>query len=298
MILKHQEVDVLTSRINFLTSRKKALPDSKKLRYDVTKSRNKKELSELGKIICISNLKGGVGKTTLTANIGAALALEGKSVLLVDLDAQCSLTMSFGYDPNNFDSSIVTVLNDPSKVGQAIYETDVENLSILPASTMLITVDSSLVSKKDRYERLKKALSKVELIFDYILIDCGPALSTITINALVAADYILTPSETKIASHFSLDKFVSTVETMKAVRNPNLQSLGVVATMYNCQANEDKEVLASIQTNNTLLGVIKRTTAVSSAVKKGLPCVLVNKRTVVAQEFRNITKKIIEKVEG
>ena len=252
----------------------------------------------MGKIICISNLKGGVGKTTLTANIGAALALEGKSVLLVDLDAQCSLTMSFGYDPNNFDTSVVTVLEDPSKVGQAIYETDVENLSILPSSTMLITVDVGLVNKKDKYERLKKALLKVEPIFDYILIDCGPALSIITINALVAADYIITPAETKYASHFSLNAFISTVETMKAVRNPNLQWLGVVATMYNCQANEDKEVLESIQNNNTLLGVIKRTTAVSSAVKKGLPCVLANKRTVVAQEFRNITTKIIEKVEG
>ncbi|WP_324823534.1 ParA family protein [Sinanaerobacter sp. ZZT-01] len=252
----------------------------------------------MGKIICIANQKGGVGKTTLTANIGAALTLEGKTVLLVDLDAQCSLTMSFGYDPNNFDNSIVTVLDNPSKVGQAIFETDVENLSILPASTMLITVDSNLISKRDRYERLKKALDKVKPLFDYILIDCSPALSTITINALVVADYILTPAETKIASHFSLDAFVSTIETMKAVRNPNLQSLGVVATMYNCQANEDKEVLASIQTNNVLLGVIKRTTAVSSAVKKGLPCVLVNRRTVVAQEFRTITNKIIEKVEG
>lgn len=257
-----------------------------------------KELSRLGKTIFVANQKGGVGKTTLTANIGAALVLEGKSVLLIDLDAQCSLTMTFGYDPNSFDSSTFTILNDPSKVGQAVYETDVDNLSIIPASTMLSTVDLGLVNKKDRDERLKKALGKVKSIFDYILIDCGPALSLVTINALVAADYIVIPAETKITSNFSLDIFTTTVNTMKTVKNPNLELLGVVATMFNCQANEDNEVLASIQTNNSLLGVIKRTTAVSSAVKKGLPCVLVNKRTVVAQEFRSITNKIIEKVEG
>lgn len=106
------------------------------------------------------------------------------------------------------------------------------------------------------------------------------------------------PAETKYQSDFSLSVFLSTFETMRELRNPDLKVLGIVATMFNCQANEDKEILNNLQTLYEVLGVIKRTTAVSSSVKEGKPCVVARKRTVVAKEYRSIAKKIIEKVEG
>lgn len=256
-----------------------------------------KGVYSMGKVICTANQKGGVGKTATANNIASSLALEGKQVLVVDLDPLCTLTKANGYDPSKFDSSVVTLLENPLKVGQTIYESDIEGLSFIPSSPMLDVLELSLINKKDKYSRLKKALDKVKPIFDYIVLDCAPSLSTFTINALVAADYLIVPAETKYQSDFSLEVFLSTFETMKATMNSNLRLLGVIATMFNCQANEDKEVLNSIQSKYDLLGVIKRTTAVSSSVKKGKPCVVANRRTVVAQEYREITRKIMNMME-
>ena len=125
----------------------------------------------------------------------------------------------------------------------------------------------------------------------------SPALNVFSVSALSAADYLLVPAETKYQSDFSLDVFLTTYETIKEVRNPNIHLLGVVATMYNCQANEDKEVLQTLKEKVDVLGIIKRTTAVSSAVKKGLPCVIANRRTVVAKEFREITRTVMCQME-
>lgn len=251
----------------------------------------------MGQIICTANQKGGVGKTALTNNLAASLALEGKRVLVVDLDPLCTLTKSNGYDISKFDTSVATIFESPQMVGHAIYESDIEGLSFIPASPMLDALELSLINKKDKYSRLKKALDKVRPIFDYIVLDCTPSLSTYTINALVSADYIVVPAETKYQSDFSLEVFLSTFETMKSTLNPTLKLLGIVATMYNCQANEDKEILHELQSKYEVLGVIKRTTAVSSSVKQGKPCVVANRRTVVAQEYREIARKIMKKLE-
>ena len=253
----------------------------------------------MGVIIVVANQKGGVGKTALSNNLAASLALEGKQVVVVDLDPLCTLTKANGYDPTNFETSIATVIEKPNMVGQCVYETDIEGLSIIPASPMLDALEISLINKKDRYDRLKKGLEKLKTIFDYVVIDCTPSLNTFSINALVVADYLLVPAETKYQSDFSLDVFLTTFETMKSVRNPDLKLLGIVATMYNCQANEDKEVLEQLKETHSdkLLGIIKRTTAVSSSVKQGKPCVIANRRTVVAKEYREIARKVMKMVE-
>lgn len=251
----------------------------------------------MGVIVCVANQKGGVGKTALSNNLAASLALEGKQVLVVDLDPLGTLTKANGYDPLNFETSVATMIDKPQMVGQCVYETDIEGLSLIPASPMLDALEISLISKKDKYDRLKKGLEKLKAIFDYIVLDCTPTLNTYSINAFVAADYIIVPTETKYQSDFSLEVFLSTFETMKELRNPNLQMLGVVATMYNCQAKEDKEILLNLQQNHTVLGIIKRTTAVSSSVKVGKPCVIANRRTVVAKEYREIARKIMTMME-
>ncbi len=251
----------------------------------------------MGKVICIENQKGGVGKTTLAGNVAVSLADKGKSVLMIDLDYQCSLTMSFGYSPEDFEATSAVVLSNPYNIAQAIYETDIENLSIIPASPMLSNTDMEIARKQNRMERLKPAIELVRPIFDYIIIDCSPALSATTLNALVASDYILIPAETKVSSMYSLQAFISTIETIKECSNNKLKILGVVATMYSCQAKEDKEMLEELQKNYNVLGVIKRTTTVSSAVAKGVPCVICSKNSKAAEEYRNITDKILNECE-
>ena len=251
----------------------------------------------MGKIICVSNQKGGVGKTAVTVNIGVALALQGKSVLLVDLDSQGSLTTSLGYNPLNFENSTVTVLSHPKAVASCVYETDIQGLSLIPASSMLSSVVMTLHNKKNSNYQLKWGLDIVRPLFDYILIDTSPVLSPSTLNALIASNFVLVPAETKISSNFGLQMFVSTIQTIQATLNPKLELLGIVATMFNIKASEDKAVLRELKEGYDVLGVIRRATAVSSAVAKGLPCVLVSKRSMATLEFQSIAKKIIKKVE-
>ena len=205
--------------------------------------------------------------------------------------------MSLGFNPEKFETSSVTTLDTPDKSPMCIYETGIEKLSLMPANPMLSTLEMSLYHKKESNTRLKKALEKVKEIFDYVLIDCSPSLSLTTINGLIASDYVLIPAETKISSNYSLSTFISTVNTIKEVMNNDIEILGVIATMYYCQAKEDKSVLEDLQDNFEILGVIRRTTAVSSAFSSGKPCVLTSKRSLATQEFKEIAKKIINKVE-
>ena len=116
----------------------------------------------MGVIIVVANQKGGVGKTALSNNLAASFALEGKQVVVVDLDPLCTLTKANGYDPTNFETSIATVIEKPNMVGQCVYETDIEGLSIIPASPMLDALEISLINKKDRYDRLKKRCESSE----------------------------------------------------------------------------------------------------------------------------------------
>ncbi|MEG1723786.1 MAG: AAA family ATPase [Anaerovoracaceae bacterium] len=252
----------------------------------------------MGKILVIENHKGGVGKTNLVSNLSAALALMGKTVLMVDLDDLCSLTTSFGYDPKSFEFSSASVLQNPASVIKSIYETDIKGLSLMPCSTLMSWVVMELTTKKDKMTRLQKALFKVKDLFDYIIIDCSPALVYSTINALVAADYLLIPTETKTQSHLTLPLCLETYNTIRSTTNPNLKFLGVVATLFCCQAREDKEILTELGNTYDLLGVIKRSASASKGVKDGEPCVVGQRKTVVAREYMRIADVLMQKMEG
>lgn len=251
----------------------------------------------MAKVISVVNQKGGVGKTATALNLAASFALEGKQTLVVDLDGLCSLTKALGYDPTNFDCSVASIIEKPNMVAQSIYGTDIENLSLMPSSPLLDTLELSILNRKDRYDLLKKGLERVKPAFEYIVVDCAPALNTMFVNALTASDFVVVPAETKFQSNLAFEVFLSTFQTFREMKNPHVKILGVIPTMYNCQANEDKTVLQELQEKTNVLGVIKRTTAVSSSVAKGMPCVIANRRTVVAKEYREITKKILNMME-
>jgi chromosome partitioning protein len=196
------------------------------------------------KITCIVNQKGGTGKTTTAINLGTALAMKGKKVLLIDLDPQGNLSYSFGITDNV--PSMAEVLQGKQTL-QAILVTR-EGLSIAPAFPSLSDVEVSLVNKIGRENVLKDALSEVKG-FDYVFIDSPPSLSVLTVNALNTADEVLIPAQMEVLSLQGLTQLLNTVQEVKKVLNKTLKVRGIVPSMYDGRRRLSSEVLETIQTN-------------------------------------------------
>lgn len=199
----------------------------------------------MGKIIAILNQKGGVGKTTTTINIAAALAKEGKTVLVIDLDPQANATSGLGVDKNNIPGSIYEVLVSDFPVGDAIMKTRIDDLYILPANTSLAAAEQELVSVLSRESVLKNSLG--ELAFDYVLIDCPPSLGLLSINALTAAESVLIPVQTEFYALEGLGLLMQTIQRVQAGLNPDLKLLGVVMTMVDARNSLSAQVIAEVR---------------------------------------------------
>lgn len=248
-------------------------------------------------IINVINSKGGVAKTTSSYNIACIMALKGKKVLMCDLDSQASLTISSGYSPLDFTTTIVDVFNDANKIAEAIYDTDIAGLSLLPSHPYLSATELNLINARSREKKLEKAFKLIDGVFDYIILDCPPQLSMVNINGLTASKYVVIPCETSYLSLVAVEQLIDTIAGVKEDLNENLEILGVIGTLYN-KTKIDNEVMATLQSTYNVLGCIKRMTAVRRGFTKGLPIAITDSKSPVAVEYSNITDKIIEKVEG
>ncbi|MCA9323765.1 ParA family protein [Candidatus Saccharibacteria bacterium] len=199
----------------------------------------------MGQVIAVLNQKGGVGKTTTTINLAAALAKAGKSVLVVDLDPQANATSGLGIDKSAINSSIYNVLVSGENAGDAVISSQVDGLSLLPASTNLAAAEQELVSVLSRETVLKQALSN--LVYDVILVDCPPSLGLLSINALVAADSVLIPVQTEFYALEGLGLLMQTIQRIQAGLNPNLKLLGVVMTMVDARNALSGQVVSEVK---------------------------------------------------
>src|SRR5690606_33876577 len=195
--------------------------------------------------LALANQKGGVAKTTSVASIGAALAEDGQRVLLVDLDPQGSLTFSLGSDPEELDVTVAEVLLGKVGAREAIVTTD-EGLDLLPANVALAEAEENLVSRTGREQRLRVALAKIADDYDWIVLDCPPALGVLTIGALSAADEVLIPLQAETLSHRGVGQLLDTIHDVRQFINPDLVIRGVLATMYDGRTAHARNVLAAI----------------------------------------------------
>lgn len=244
------------------------------------------------KVISIINQKGGVGKTTSTYNIASVLAMNGHKVLMIDSDSQASLTLMTANDPLAIENNLCSVY-DGKAIEECIYQTKIENLSMISSSLALAKTESMLMSVTiGRETKIKKALSRIEKSFDFVVIDCPPALGLLTINNLVASDYVVAPCETTALSIYALDDLKDTIDEIKEI-NSNLEFLGVIATKFDKRINKDKEILDELKKDYKILGVLKNSVEARKGVEEGLPAVIFNSKSEIAKTYIEIVENLL-----
>lgn len=196
--------------------------------------------------MAVANQKGGVGKTTTTASLGAALVEMGERVLLVDLDPQAALTFSVGLNPDELEASVGDVLMNQATIESAIVGTD-EGMDLLGASIGLTRIEEILTSSAGREERLRVVLSRVKDKYDWILIDAAPTLSILTVDALVAADYVLIPLQAETLAHRGVGQLLDTIYDVQQLINPELKIWGVLPTMFDARTSHARAVVEDIE---------------------------------------------------
>lgn len=204
------------------------------------------------KVIALTNQKGGVGKTTTAVNLGISLAKQGKTVLLVDADAQANLTMALGYaKPDNLPNTLSDIMYDVIKgksadVQESIRHTD-EGVDLLPSCVELAGVETTLIDTKNRESVLKTCISEVKKNYDYVLIDCMPALGMLTINALAAADSVVIPNQPHYFSIKGLEQLLRSVSKVKRQINPHLRIDGILMTMVMPRTRITQTVISTVK---------------------------------------------------
>jgi len=228
----------------------------------------------MGTVICVTNQKGGVGKTTTCVNLAASLAATQRRVLLVDLDPQANATMGCGIDKNAVEKSICDVLLDDVPMADVLVTPAEGGFTVVPSSQDLTSAEVELVQKPEREFRLRKALAPIVGNYDYVLIDCPPSLNMLTVNALTATDFVLIPMQCEYFALEGLSALIGTIDKIRATANPKLEIHGLLRTMFDPRNNLANEVSAQLfahfgeRVYNT---VIPRNVRLAEAPSFGLP---------------------------
>lgn len=250
------------------------------------------------RILAVANRKGGVGKTTTTVNVATAMAAAGKKVLVIDLDPQGNASTSMGVDKKGSMPSSYDVLLGNRRLSDAVVWTEIPNFSIIPSSPDLAAAEIELVDMPKREFALKSALSKAAVNYDYVLIDCPPSLSLVTINALVAADAVIVPLQCEFLALEGVSDLIRNINIIKKNFNPALTLQGVVLTMYDKRNNLTQMVEDDVRNffgKKVYDTVIPRNVRISEAPSHGKPVLLYDFKCPGSQAYIGLTKEVLKR---
>jgi len=250
------------------------------------------------KILAITNQKGGVGKTTTCVNLAASLAANGKKVLLVDLDPQGNASTGSGIDKARLKYSIYHVLINDKKFDEIIVKSEKGGFDVAPSNRELAGAEVELVNELARETRLKQAITKLANNYDYVLLDCPPALNLVTVNALTAANTVMIPMQCEYYALEGLSDLVNTIKKVRAHLNPTLEIEGLLRTMFDTRNMLAQQVSAQLEShfgNKVYKTVIPRNIRLAEAPSYGLPVLFYDKTSKGAVAYLQLAEEIIKK---
>ncbi len=249
-----------------------------------------------GKVIAISNQKGGVGKTTTAVNLATGIAINKKKVLLVDVDPQGNATSGVGVERGEVGFCIYDILVDDMPAKKVIKETKIENLFIIPSTIQLAGAEIELVNSVSRESRLKQAIDSVKRNFDYVIIDCPPSLGLLTLNALTASNSILIPVQCEYFALEGLTQLINTIRMVQKHLNSRLKIEGVLMTMYDARTNLSNQVIDEVKKyfeDKVYKTIIPRNVRLSEAPSHGKPIITFDSKSKGAEVYMKLAKEVI-----
>lgn len=252
----------------------------------------------MGRIIAIANQKGGVGKTTTAINLSACLAEKGQKVLAIDMDPQGNMSSGLGLDKDSIDKTIYDMIIGENDVEEVIDHGTIDNLDILPSNVDLSAVEIELIDVDNKEFIVKDAIQKIRDNYDYIIIDCPPSLSLLTINAMTTADSVLVPIQCEYYALEGLSQLIHTVELVKERLNSILEIEGVVFTMYDARTNLSLQVVENVKDNlqqNIYKTIIPRNIRLAEAPSYGTPINQYDPKSAGAESYMRLAEEVIVK---
>lgn len=253
------------------------------------------------RIIAVANQKGGVGKTTTSINLSACLSALGKKVLAIDMDPQGNMTSGLGVDKNNLEYTVYDLILGETTIDKVLCKDALENLDVLPANVELSGAEIELIGVENKEYMIRDAVAEIRDHYDFIIIDCPPSLSMLTINAMTTANTVLVPIQCEYYALEGLSQLIHTIELVKERLNPELEMEGVVFTMYDARTNLSLQVVENVKENlekTIYKTIIPRNIRLAEAPSHGLPINLYAPKSAGAESYMSLAEEVIHKGEA